>query len=154
MSKPLELKIPPLIVTLICAMPMWLLNQLVAIESLTFDAPWWGYGFFLVSGVAVIGFGISEFNKYATTTHPQQPEKATALVRSGIYRRSRNPMYLGLLLILLSYVIYLGNMVTLVILPLFVWYMSRFQIIPEERMMLQKFGEEYREYQSNVRRWI
>lgn len=150
----LELKIPPVVVTLICGILIWILNQLVAIESLVFYAPWWGYGLFLIAGIAIVILGVAEFGKHATTTHPRQPEKATALVRSGIYSISRNPMYLGLLLILLACVIYSGNLATLVMLPLFTWYMSRFQIIPEERIMLQKFGADYREYQSKVRRWI
>lgn len=150
----LKLKIPPLIVALLCGMLMWGIDTWLVIESLTFEVPWWGYVFFFISGFLMSQLGVITFSKHQTTTHPQHPEEATTLIRSGVYRFSRNPMYLGLLLVLLAGVLYFGNGATIVVLLLYVWYMNCFQIIPEEKVLQQKFGEAYREYKTNVRRWI
>lgn len=72
----------------------------------------------------------------------------------GIYKVSRNPMYVGLFFLLLAYATMLQNIANLTVLPLFIWYMNRFQIIPEEEVMEEKFGDAYLEYKSEVRRWL
>jgi len=76
------------------------------------------------------------------------------LVARGIYRYSRNPMYLGFLLLLTALACYLMNAAAFILLPLFLLYMNRFQIVPEERHLLQKFGTEYQAYTTQVRRWL
>ena len=83
-----------------------------------------------------------------------QPQQTSELVTTGIYRLSRNPMYLGLLLVLTSWGIYLSNFLVLAVLPLFIFYITKFQIIPEERVMREKFGESFQDYKQSVRRWI
>ena len=98
--------------------------------------------------------GILEFRRHQTTIHPFNPEETSAIVSSGVYRVSRNPMYLGLAIILLAWAVYLGNAWTLLGIPLFIAYLTRFQIIPEERALRQKFGDEYASYSAAVRRWI
>jgi protein-S-isoprenylcysteine O-methyltransferase Ste14 len=75
-------------------------------------------------------------------------------VDSGIYRFTRNPMYLGMLLVLTAGAVYLGNLAAFAVLPLFVLSMNRLQIRPEERFMREKFGDAYRDYAARVRRWI
>src|SRR5690625_663331 len=150
----LKLKIPPIIVVLLFGALMWLADTWLVIKPLMFGTNWWLYALFLMAGFWITSLGVRAFSSHQTTTHPQHPEKATVLVQSGIYRYSRNPMYLGLLLILLSGVFYFGNWATIIVLPLYVGYMSRFQIIPEEEAMQQKFGGPYIEYKSQVRRWI
>ncbi|HEX6927780.1 MAG TPA: isoprenylcysteine carboxylmethyltransferase family protein, partial [Gammaproteobacteria bacterium] len=82
------------------------------------------------------------------------PGRASALVVAGIYRRSRNPMYLGFALLLLALGIHLRSLSALLILPAFVLYMNRFQIAPEERALEARFGEEYNVYRQSVRRWL
>ncbi len=85
---------------------------------------------------------------------PRVPDRSTSLVVRGIYRHSRNPMYVGFLLVLCAWSLYLGSALSLLFLPVFIAYMNRFQIIPEECYMRDKFAEEYTKYTSEVRRWV
>jgi protein-S-isoprenylcysteine O-methyltransferase Ste14 len=106
------------------------------------------------AGVAIALAGVAEFRRSRTTVHPQHPEKASAVVTRGVYRWTRNPMYLGLLLALAGWSIFLANLAALAGLPLFVAYMNRFQIGPEERALSAKFGPAYASYLVSVRRWL
>lgn len=113
----------------------------------------------LVFVLIVIGLffglsGVGLFRRFKTTVNPVSPEQATTLVTSGIYRYSRNPMYLGLLFCLLAWICYLGSLVALIVAPLFVIYMNLFQIIPEEQVLTRLFGEQYTAYCASVRRWL
>ncbi len=108
----------------------------------------WGVGF------ALIIAGAATFISAKTTVNPFTPELATSMVTSGIYRLSRNPMYVGILLILAAWAVYLANITSAFWLPLFVGYMNRFQIIPEERAMRALFGKEFEDYAKQVRRWL
>nr|WP_286670578.1 isoprenylcysteine carboxylmethyltransferase family protein [Fodinibius salsisoli] len=133
---------------------MWLIDAWLVIESLKFEINWWLYVVLVLLGFGITFIGVRTFRKQETTTHPQHPKKATALVQSGIYRYTRNPMYLGMLLMLFSGIFYFGNWMTIIVLPFFVWYMNIFQIIPEEQALQQKFGAPYQKYYAEVRRWI
>src|SRR5690606_40976871 len=75
-------------------------------------------------------------------------------ISSGIYRYTRNPMYLGFLLILAGYGVWLANLPALLWLIGYVLYLTRFQIIPEERWLSQKFGADFQYYRERVRRWF
>ena len=86
--------------------------------------------------------------------NPTKPEASSAVVSDGIYRFSRNPMYLSLLTGLAGWALFLENAAALLVLPMFVAYMNRFQIKPEERALLEKFGSSYAEYMRSVRRWL
>ena len=90
----------------------------------------------------------------ATTVDPRDPGKATRLVAGGVYRLSRNPMYLGLLCTMTAWAVYLGSPWSLLILPIYVWYITRFQILPEEAALHRLFGASYVAYCARVRRWI
>lgn len=114
---------------------------------------WLSFEFYL-AGVVVALCGMWAFRKAQTTTNPLNPNKATSLVTNGIYKRTRNPMYFGMLLILLGFAIMQSNVVALLVLPAFVVYMNRYQILPEERVMQEKFGEDFAAYTERVRRWI
>ena len=83
-----------------------------------------------------------------------EPESAEQLVTNGIYQLSRNPMYLGATLILLALAVYLRNSMAFVAMPLFMIYLTLFQIRPEERILAEKFGEEFESYRKAVRRWL
>lgn len=150
----LHLKIPPAVVMLVCSLLMWGLDRLVAINWGTVEVRWWGFCIFFALGAGIGLAGVVAFYRRSTTVDPHQPEKVTTFVQSGVYRLSRNPMYLGLLLILISCAVYLGNPISLVLFFVFVGYMNRFQIKPEELAMRQKFGNKYRDYCNKVRRWI
>ena len=94
------------------------------------------------------------FFKKRTTPNPMKPQFTTGLVTNGLYKISRNPMYLGMLVILIGFAIYLGNLTAFLVLPAFYLVITEMQIKPEERMLEEKFGEEYLAYKRKVRRWL
>lgn len=106
------------------------------------------------AGGALVVFALAGFIRARTTADPLHPEKASALVVSGLYRFTRNPMYLGLALLLLAFVVRLSVWPGVIVVLLFVAYMNRFQIRPEEDALEARFGEAAREYRRTVRRWI
>ena len=110
--------------------------------------------FMIISGLIVILSAITTFKKYHTTITPLNPANATKLITDGIYKFSRNPMYLGLLLVLLGFTIILNLIGGFFLIPLFILYLNLFQIIPEENAMVDLFKDEFLEYKKNVRRWI
>ncbi|VEJ29982.1 Putative protein-S-isoprenylcysteine methyltransferase [Rothia dentocariosa] len=87
-------------------------------------------------------------------SEPVRPERTVNIVSSGIYRLSRNPMYLGMACILTGWAVWLWQVQAVLGVVLFVAWITRFQIIPEERILTQKFGTEYRHYRQQVRRWV
>jgi len=89
-----------------------------------------------------------------TTVNPMRPDSTSSLVVSGIYKYTRNPMYLGFLLVLVGWAIFLSNLAAFALLPAFVVYMNHFQIGPEERALGSLFAQEYQAYHARVRRWI
>ncbi|WP_298869810.1 isoprenylcysteine carboxylmethyltransferase family protein [uncultured Psychrobacter sp.] len=150
----LALKVPPVAQVIITAAAMYGVSKMV--PALTFSL---NGSTALAVGLGVIGMslgvmGVTQFRIAQTTPNPQALEKVSSLVTSGIYRYSRNPMYLGLVLILLGWAFYLSHFLAFVLLPVFIFYMTRFQIQPEEQMMARKFGKTYQAYLNKVRRWI
>ena len=150
----LELKIPPVVVVVLFALAMWLVAQWL--PPLTLPALWGQVAAFMLAGagIAVALAGVLAFRRADTTVDPRVPQQTSSLVIKGIYRYSRNPMYLGFLLLLTALACYLINIAALAMLPLFVLYMNRLQIVPEERYLLEKFGAEYQVYTKQVRRWF
>lgn len=108
----------------------------------------------VVIGVAVAVISVGIFRKEKTTITPIHPEEATALVTSGVYNYTRNPMYLGMAFCVAGIGIGLGSLLTLVVQPIFVWLITHIQISIEEVALEKRFGEAYRDYTSKVRRWI
>ena len=108
----------------------------------------------IIFGIIIILSAIVLFKKYKTTITPLKPSKATKLIVSGVYKFSRNPMYLGLLLVLSGISTILNPIGGLFLIPLFILYLNLFQIIPEENAMINLFKDEFLEYKENVRRWI
>ena len=110
--------------------------------------------FMIISGLIIILSAIILYKKYQTTVSPLNPSNATKLITDGVYKFSRNPMYLGLLLVLFGISIILNPIGGLFLIPLFILYLNLFQIIPEENAMVDLFKDEFLEYKKNVRRWI
>ena len=110
--------------------------------------------FMIITGLIIILSAIILFKKYQTTISPINPSNATKLITDGVYKFSRNPMYLGLLLVLFGISIILNPTGGLFLMPLFILYLNLFQIIPEENAMVDLFEDEFLEYKKNVRRWI
>ena len=98
--------------------------------------------------------GIVAFRRAKTTVNPIKARLASALVIRGVYRYTRNPMYLGLLLTLLAWAVFLANPIAVLWVVVYVLYITRFQIIPEERVLTSLFGAEYEAYKGRVRRWV
>lgn len=150
----LELKVPPVLVFLSFAGFIWIISNYIPDFNYYFPGQkWLGFGVFTIA--VIIGLiSLAQFRKAKTTVHPQKPGNASEIVTSGVYQISRNPMYLGLLLGLIGWCIYLGNLLNIFCLIGFIIYMNRFQIIPEETAMIKNFGAEFVEYKKSVRRWI
>ena len=109
---------------------------------------------FLIIAIIMIVLSINKFKKNRTTISPLKPNKTSSLITSGIYNYTRNPMYLGLLLILISTALFIKNFISFLIIPLFVIFINKNQILPEEQILENIFGEEYRNYTKKVKRWI
>ena len=106
------------------------------------------------AGASLDAIALVHFLRRRTTINPLKPASASALVTEGIYRFTRNPMYVGLATLLAAWAIYLGNLAALAGVPLFIIYMNRFQIAPEERALEARFGAEYIAYRARARRWL
>ncbi|KAA0915715.1 methyltransferase family protein [Psychrobacter sp. ANT_WB68] len=150
----LELKIPPVAQVIITAAAMYGVSKIA--PALKFSL---GGSTALGIGLGIVGLssgimGVTQFKKAQTTPNPQALEKVSSLVTGGIYKYTRNPMYVGLVLILLGWAFYLSHFLAFVLLPIFILYMTRFQIQPEERMLARKFSKHYHAYLKKVRRWI
>jgi len=150
----LELKIPPPLVALLFALFMWLASWLVPPVEAPFGVR---LGVAIVLVIAGVGLGLAgvvSFRRVRTTINPTTPAATSSLVSSGIYRFTRNPMYVGLALYLLAWAVLLSNVLSLLFVPVFVGYINRFQINPEERSLMALFGAEYTAYKAAVRRWL
>lgn len=150
----MKTRIPPPIVTLLFAFLMWQLGRLVPAGQLNLPgSP--EISLVLVGlGLVVVTMAWGRFRKVGTTVNPLDPSLASSLVSSGIFGRSRNPMYLAMLIFLTAWALWLGNLVNIISLYLFVSFMTRFQIKPEEEALTKLFGEEYEAYCEKVNRWI
>ena len=119
------------------------------------------FSYQIVLSVFIVAIGLAYaipsfrlFAKHKTTISPFTPSETTALVTVGMYRYSRNPMYLGLVLLNIAATIFFGTWLGIIIVATFIFLLNLLQIIPEEEALLDIFGEEYIEYKKKVRRWI
>jgi protein-S-isoprenylcysteine O-methyltransferase Ste14 len=150
----LELKIPPV------GMFLLFLFALLGLQALT-PGHEISPAFRVLAGLALLAasgvFGITgilHFKRAGTSVHPLEPERSSVLVTHGVYAISRNPMYLALLLALLAYGFFMSNGYCIAFAVLFVPVMNRFQIIPEERVLAERFGEAFTAYCRETGRWI
>lgn len=150
----LELKIPPPAVMLLSAVAMWLVARWL---------PQWSWpstplavagAVLAAAGIALAATAMRTFARSKTTINPLKPDESALIVSHGVFARTRNPMYVGLALVLAGWACYLANPAACLVLPLFVTYITRFQIMPEERILLGKFGAPFAQYLAQVRRWI
>ena len=148
----MKTKIPPPILALIMIVLIYLSSFFI--ESTTFNYQGSLSLLVLILGLACAIPSFKLFARYKTTISPLKPSDATALVTEGMYRYSRNPMYLGLLLLTIASTIWFGTWFGIIVNILFIFLINFLQIIPEEEALLEIFGEEYEEYKKNVRRWI
>lgn len=150
----LELKIPPPVVALLAALAMWGLASMARPLNLPVTFRVAVAVAFAGAGAALGLAGLLAFRRAKTTLDPMHPDKVRTLVTGGVFGRTRNPMYLSLLLYLCAWASYLASWPALLMLSAFVLYMDRFQILPEERALSGRFGAEFAAYQAEVPRWL
>ena len=151
---PLHPRIPPPFVMLLAAALMWALHRWLPLSN-WIATPWNRLG--ALPGAAGVAIAVAEFTRFRqarTTVNPMDPSKASRLVTHGVFRISRNPMYLGLLLLLIGWAVWLGTASPWLMPPIFVIVITIAQIIPEEQALHKLFGEQYLAYQRSVSRWI
>jgi len=149
-----KLRIPPPVQGLFWGLTMWSTAHFLPQFSFEFVAQK-PFGFILIAlGLSFDVVSIAAFLRAKTTPNPIHIEKASTLVTTGLYRISRNPMYLGLALVLTGWAILLGNPFNIISLALFIWLMNILQIKPEEAILSDKFGPKYFMYTQQVRRWV
>lgn len=149
MLSALETKVPPPLLLVALAAVLWFLAGTgSSAPNLTFGLP------IIVLGLSLNALPKVLFRRAGTTVSPLRPEQSSTLITSGLYRHSRNPMYLGYAIALIGWAICLGQPVGLVVVGFYVGYVTRFQIMPEERQLAAMFPEEYAAYIAAVRRWI
>jgi protein-S-isoprenylcysteine O-methyltransferase Ste14 len=148
----METKIPPPIATLLFGLSIYFSRGI-------FQAVEVKYSFYiaillLILGLTVLISAVRLFRKDKTTVNPLSPEQATKLVTDGIFKYSRNPMYLGMASILGSIAVFFNLIGGIILIALFCFYITKFQIIPEERAMSNLFSQDFDKYKQTTRRWI
>ncbi len=150
----LDHKVPPTVVGALVAAGMWGLSLLGPQLSIPPVPKCAAVAMLVAAGLAFDLVGLLAFRAARTTLNPLEPERATALVTGGVYRITRNPMYVGMALLLLAWAVYLAALLSFAGLVVFVAWITRYQIRPEERVLAGRFGEEYARYTARVRRWL
>lgn len=150
----LDIRVPPPIVGLLLGIGMWAISP----ETSPVDVPAYVRlavaALLLTTGCAFGLAGVIAFRRAQTTVNPLKPETTSALVTDGVYRITRNPMYLGFLVMLVAWAVFLSSAWALLGPVMFVLYITRFQIVPEEKALRSMFGESFTSYQTSVRRWL
>lgn len=150
----LELKVPPLVVVLLLGAAMWGISLTTASIEMAAPVRITAAIAMAALGIAIIISGAVAFRRGGTTVNPRKPETASSVVVAGVYRFTRNPMYLGLVVLLLGWAVFLSSAWALAGPVIFVPYITRYQIVPEERALAAKFGDAYAAYKARVRRWL
>jgi protein-S-isoprenylcysteine O-methyltransferase Ste14 len=149
-----ELKVPPPILALLLGVAMWGVSSLEPQLAIAAACRWTAALVIALVGGTFDVLGLLAFRKSSTTIDPLKPQRASTFVTSGVYRITRNPMYVGLVFVLVAWAVFLGALWPFLGPVLFVPYVNRFQIEPEERILASLFGEEYSRYTAQVRRWL
>jgi len=150
----LELKVPPPIVTVVLALLMWLTPAAAGLVQIPYPARVLCAVVLVCVGQGIGIAGLVAFRRAKTTVNSVKASSASSLVVQGVYRYTRNPMYVGFLLTLLGWAVFLANPLAVLWVVVYVLYITRFQIIPEERVLASLFGSEYEAYKRRVRRWV
>lgn len=150
----LEHRIPPPIVGALVAAAMWSVSAVGPVFDWPAVPKYAAAGLLAAAGIAFDVMGLLAFRAARTTFNPLRPERASALVTGGAYRVTRNPMYVGLALLLTAWAIWLSALLPFAGPVVLVAYLTRFQIEPEERVLHALFGDDYRAYAARVRRWL
>lgn len=150
-----QVRFPPPLVYLLPLAATWFLDPRWPLPL--FGGEWQRAGnvagvILVVVGAVVMASALTRFRRAGTSPVPMKP--TTSLVFTGPYRRTRNPMYLGMMIAYLGGVLLLCSWWAVVFLPLVWWVMNRYVIAREERYLDAAFGDAYRSYRARVRRWV
>lgn len=149
------MRVPPLVLLLLWAAYMRFLRWADdGLLDFGFSGQRWVALTIALVAVSVAVAGVLAFRRAKTTVDPLRPDRASFLVTGGIYRYTRNPMYLGMTLALFAWALYLGSSLALLVMLVFPVFLTHFQIVPEEEVLLRKFGGAFQRYQQQVRRWF
>jgi protein-S-isoprenylcysteine O-methyltransferase Ste14 len=146
--------IPPPVIAVVIGTTMWAVNRTLSFGKVEFDFREPAALLLLIVGLLLMAMAVVQFIAARTTINPLRPSRASHLITTGVFAMSRNPIYLADLLLLAAFAVWLGNAVNVVLLVLFVWYINRYQIVPEERALSRLFGADYAAYCARVRRWL
>jgi protein-S-isoprenylcysteine O-methyltransferase Ste14 len=146
--------IPPPVVVAIFAGAIWALARHVEPGRFSFPGQRTLALVLLAAGLGLMLAAVMAFVRAKTTVNPLRPARASHLVTTGVFAWSRNPIYLGDLLLLAAFALWFGQALCFALLPLFVLYLNQFQIVPEEDALTHLFGDDYRRYRARVRRWL
>jgi protein-S-isoprenylcysteine O-methyltransferase Ste14 len=150
----LELKLPPPFLALLLAAAMWGVSHFEPRFAIPAAVRWSVAAVLALVGATFDILGLLAFRRSRTTVDPFKPHRASVFVASGVYKVTRNPMYLGLLFVLLGWAVFLGSLWPFLAPMIFVPFVNRFQIKPEELAMARLFGESYATYTAKVPRWL
>ncbi|MFS1523534.1 methyltransferase family protein [Microbulbifer sp. 2304DJ12-6] len=150
----LELKIPPVILVLSFLLFMWVLGRYSPKIGFEYTTRLVLFVFIGVVSALISLSGVMHFRAAKTTVDPRNPKKSEILVTNGIYRYTRNPMYVGFSFFLIGFSIFLNSAYSAILVPIFIVYLTLFQIIPEEKILQQIFTQEFINYKNSVRRWL
>lgn len=153
-NAPSKLYFPPLLQFLVYGIAGYALAASLPALRFHLEVLFWVSIVLVLAGLVVLLLSVRSFGKAGTTVSPIEPDKAGSLVTTGLYRFTRNPMYLGMLLVLLGGAIGLENIAALSAPILYAISITRFQIIPEERVLAKIFGTAFSDYCNRTRRWI
>jgi len=150
----MEKKIYPPIQVIIIISLMYLLKYLFTSFNYSFPDKQMVFSFLLIVSLFIGLSAIYSFRKHKTTVNPTTPEATSTIVNTGIYAFSRNPMYLAMVIFLIGVSFLCGNFLAFLPIPLFIWFITTFQIKPEEEALTINFKDDYKQYGKKVRRWV
>lgn len=150
----LENRVPPPMILLISMLCMRIIAGFDNSTLLSFKLHNWVALAICIAGVAIAISAVVSFKKAQTTINPLAPESSSRLVTSGIFKLTRNPMYLGMALVGFAWGFYLASVYSLMMVAVFVVLITYFQIKPEERAMRRLFGGDFERYAKATRRWL
>lgn len=150
----MEQKILPVFQVFIAMILMELIVKFFPYFRFDFSFKFIVFGLFTILSILLGFIAIYSFRKHQTTVNPTKPETTSVIVNSGIYAYSRNPMYLAMLIFLIAVSALYENVLAFLPIPLFIWFITQYQIKPEEKILSAKFKGDYQNYLLTVRRWI
>lgn len=152
--KRLELAVHPPVVFIATGTLMFLAHRWLPVATIELPHRKVTCAALFLASAAIALTALVQFARERTTIDPKRPEAASRLVTTGAFRWTRNPIYLALLIWLLAWGLSQGNLVSLALIVVFPLWITRFQIIPEERALAAKFGDKFERYRRRTRRWI